>query len=204
MKEARFLAGESVVPTGDPGVTARLRDLLAGEGLASRTVPGGRVIALVPRGSDPVRPVLSALLGERPLRARWGIGVAPTDAAARTLALAALDAARSGRRLLAVRTWSNGEPQAIPGADLDDRAAVLEALLAGATPRQGEIARRLLLDGRRQAEVAAELGVSRATISVAVARGRVAAIGAAHRLLAAGLRTARPSGSPTSGQIGAP
>ena len=55
------------------------------------------------------------------------------------------------------------------------------------TSRQGEIARRLLIDGWRQADVAAELGVSRATISVTVARSRIGAIAAARRLLVTAL-----------------
>ena len=40
------------------------------------------------------------------------------------------------------------------------------------------------MDGARQAEVAAALGVSRATVSVAVARGRLPAIAGARRAIA--------------------
>ena len=181
MESARCLAGEAVVPTDDPGATERLRALLAREGLFPETA-GHRVVALIDPGGDPVRPILAALLGQQPMRMRWGIGAALEPDAARALALAALDDARAERRAIAIRVRPG-----LAAADLADRGAVLEALLAGTTTRQGEIARRILLDGRRQAEVAAELGVSRATISVAVARGHVAAIGAAHRLLVAGL-----------------
>lgn len=50
------------------------------------------------------------------------------------------------------------------------------------TQRQRQVARLILVDGRRQAQVAAELGVARATISVMTARGHLRSIA---RLVAA-------------------
>jgi hypothetical protein len=194
MELARCLAGEAVVPTDGPDATGYLRDLLEGEGVTPQIV-GGRVIAAIPAGRDPIRPILAGLLGAPPRRVRWGIGMAAGEAEAAVLAHAALDL--GGRRLITVR----GAPGA-GAVDLEDRVAVLLALLAGTTARQGEIARRILVDGRRQAEVAAEFGVTRATVSVAVARGHVAAVAAAGRILAAGLAACPGEPAAVSAEVG--
>ena len=52
------------------------------------------------------------------------------------------------------------------------------------SPRQRVIARLTLLGDLRQSEVAAQLGVARATVSVAYARGRIRSIERLARALA--------------------
>jgi DNA-binding CsgD family transcriptional regulator len=88
-------------------------------------------------------------------------------------------AAKVRRDRLLVKT---GEP----GADklLDGLAPVLGEMVADLTPRQRRVAWLVLVENLRQAEVADRLGVSRATISVAHARGHIRSIGR----LAAALR----------------
>jgi DNA-directed RNA polymerase specialized sigma24 family protein len=99
--------------------------------------------------------------------ARWAVVVgSETDAAA------ALDAAAADHDLLVVRT---GDADA--DALLADLAPVLGRLLDDMTPSQRRIARYLLVDGLRQAEVAARLGISRASVSVAVGRARLHEVG---------------------------
>ena len=85
--------------------------------------------------------------------------------------MSGLAAARASRDQLIVRTGD-------AGADglLDAIAPLLADLLGELTDRQREVARILLLEGGRQADAADALRVSRATVSVMAARGRVRAI----------------------------
>jgi hypothetical protein len=109
---------------------------------------------------------------------RWGIGAGGDDASAAMRAALALGIARDHARWLGFATgepWRDGL--------LADLVPALTALLDDLTPRQAEIVGRVLVDGARQAEVAAALGVSRATVSVAVARGRLPAIAGARRAI---------------------
>jgi DNA-directed RNA polymerase specialized sigma24 family protein len=80
---------------------------------------------------------------------------------------------------------------------LDDLAPLLAVLLTDLSDRQRHVARLLLLDGLRQADVADHLNVTRATVSVLADRGRVREIGRLARALAALLRDgiARSAGS---------
>lgn len=103
----------------------------------------------------------------------------------------ALDRARVRRDHLVVRT---GEPCA--DRLLDAIAPLLAGLLEDLTDRQRSVARMLLLDGLRQADVAEALGVSRATVSVMAGRGRVRSIerlAGAIRVVTAAGRQARTS-----------
>jgi hypothetical protein len=109
---------------------------------------------------------------------RWGIGIGRDDASAVTRAALAMGSARDRGSWLGFAT---GEPWR--DALLADVVPALTALLDDLTPRQAEIAGRVLVEGARQAEVAAALGVSRATVSVAVARGRLPAIASARRAI---------------------
>jgi hypothetical protein len=109
---------------------------------------------------------------------RWGIGVGCDDASAAARAALAMGTARDRGSWLGFAT---GEPWR--DALLADVVPALAALLDDLTPRQAEIAGRVLVGGARQAEVAAALGVSRATVSVAVARGRLPAIASARRAI---------------------
>ena len=111
---------------------------------------------------------------------RWGIGAGHDDASAEGRAALAIRTARDHGRWLGFAT---GDPWR--DALLADLGVALAALLDDLTPRQAEIAGRVLVDGARQAEVAAALGVSRATVSVAVARGRLPAIASARRAIEA-------------------
>lgn len=121
---------------------------------------------LVP-GADPFRPIVAAALDPHGLPLRWAV-VAGEGDVARTRAVAELPQLRARQERLVV---VSGDPRT--DALLADLAPLLDALVGDMTARQRDIARRILIEGRRQAAVAAELQVSRATISVAVARGRV-------------------------------
>ena len=158
-------------------------------GLVPFTHVDGRLVAADPVGADPLAAVLVGSLRDGVPPVRWGIVVDDTGRwrtagpvpparddgrAARALldiAGPALDIARSRRELLVIRTGD-------PGADglLDATAPLLAGLLGELSPRQRILARMLLLDGLRQADAADVLGVSRATVSVMVARGRIRAI----------------------------
>ena len=111
---------------------------------------------------------------------RWGIGVGRDDA---TAVRRARDALRTARQPVARIGFATGD--AWRDAVLADLGLVLTALLDDLTPRQAQIAGLLLVGGVRQADVAAALGVSRATVSVAVARARLPAIAAACRAIEA-------------------
>lgn len=156
------------------------------------TAGRSRVEGVLPAGSDPLRPVLTAgLLSEAP-RVRWSIAAGwPADGLPQRAA-AGIALGRARRDFLVVYT---GEP----GADrlLDAIAPLLADLLADLTDRQRVVARMLLVEGMRQADVADALGVSRATISVMAARGRVRAIerlAGAIRTLMVAARQAREEG----------
>ena len=126
--------------------------------------------------------VLDRVVGSRLDRVRpavrWGIGAGHDDASAGAHAEIAIRTARDRGSWLGFAT---GDPWR--DALLADLVVALAALLDDLTPRQAEIAGRVLVDGARQAEVAAALGVSRATVSVAVARGRLPAIASARRAI---------------------
>jgi DNA-binding CsgD family transcriptional regulator len=151
---------------------------------------GDELQGLLVPAADPFLAVLIGSLHERARPMRWVVAageVAPGSGPATErsgpaflAAREALLAAKARRDRLLVKT---GEP----GADrlLDGLAPVLGEMLAELTPRQRRVAWLVLVENLRQAEVADRLGVSRATISVAHARGHIRSIG---RLVAA-LRT---------------
>ena len=134
---------------------------------------------------------------DRAAAIRWGIGAGRDDATAVRRASDALRAARQSGAQLAFATGD-----AWRDSVLADLALALTALLDDLTPRQAQIAALLLVDGIRQADVAAALGVSRATVSVAVARARLPAIAAACRAIEALLVAF--SGSGEDSRIGLP
>jgi len=140
--------------------------------------PGG-----APAGVGAISKVLDRVISSRLDRAGgavlWGIGVGCDDASAAAHAVLAMRTARDRGGWLELAT---GDPWR--DALLADLVPSLAALLDDLTPRQAQIAARVLVDGARQAEVAAALGVSRATVSVAVARGRLPAIAGARRAIA--------------------
>ena len=103
--------------------------------------------------------------------------------------------AAAQRRGLVVET---GDPPT--DALLDDVAPLLAELLGDLTARQRVVARLLLVDGLRRSEAATQLGVSRATVSVAADRAHVRSIGGLAAVLArlfadGSARVAEPGGA---------
>jgi DNA-binding CsgD family transcriptional regulator len=148
---------------------------------------GDELQGLLAPGADPFLAVLIGTLHEGARSMRWVVAageVAPGSGPATErsgpaflAAREALLAAKVRRDRLLVKT---GEP----GADrlLDGLAPILGEMLADLTERQRRVAWLVLVENLRQAEVADRLRVSRATISVAHARGHIRSIG---RLVAA-------------------
>jgi DNA-binding CsgD family transcriptional regulator len=148
---------------------------------------GDELQGLLAPSADPFPAVLIGSLHERARPMRWVVaageiapGTGPATERSGPAFLAAreaLVAAKVRRDRLLVKT---GEP----GADrlLDGLAPILGEMLADLTARQRRVAWLVLVENLRQAEVAERLGVSRATISVAHARGHIRSIG---RLVAA-------------------
>ncbi len=158
--------------------------LLAGFGFTQ----GDELQGLLASDADPLEAVLLAALHPQPrpagaprLTLRWAVaegriepGSGPaTERAGEAFHRArdAIERARARRDLLVVVT---GEP----GADrlLDAIAPVLGELADGLTVRQRDVARLMVVEGLRQAEVASRLGVSRASVSVTCERARVRSI----------------------------
>jgi DNA-binding CsgD family transcriptional regulator len=160
---------------------ADLNRAFAGGVLVPFELDAGRLVGVLDPGVDALRAVLVASVGGGPVRVRWGIAQGALEAGGGDLAdrartpIAAADEAigvgRARRDHLIVRT-------AVEGADrlLDGIAPLLVDLLDDLSDRQRIVARLILLDGLRQADVADELEVSRATVSVMVGRGRIRAV----------------------------
>ena len=138
--------------------------------------------------------VLDHVLASRLERAgptiRWGIGAGRDDPSAEARAGLALRHAREDGYDIGFAT---GDPWR--DALLVDLGVALGALLDDLSARQAEIASLILVDGARQVDVAASLGVSRATVSVAVARGRLRAIAGVRRAIEELLAGPPPAGS---------
>jgi len=153
------------------------QDRLAGFGFTQ----GDELQGLLAPEADPLLAVLHGGLHPESLGMRWAIALGPIEpgtgpATERTgeaflLARELLERSRVRRDALLIAT---GEP----GADrlLDDLAPLLGELIRDLSSRQRDIARLALLGDLRQSEVAAQLGVARATVSVAYARGRIRSI----------------------------
>lgn len=171
--------------------------------LAGFSAGSSRIVGLLEPDADPLAAVLAIGLLDRPPRVRWSIlegeplagGRGPAERLAAPLLAKADDglaSARARRDRIVVRTG-------VPGADrlLEAIAPLLAELLEDLTDRQRTVARMLLVDGLRQADVADALGVSRATVSVMVARGRIRSIdrlAGAVRSIVAAARQARAEG----------
>lgn len=150
-----------------------------GGGQAGCRIAGGMAAASAAK-RDALDCVLASSLDRACAAVRWGIGAGRDDASAATRAVSALELARE--RGIDVG-FATGDPWR--DALLADLELALAALLDDLTPRQAEIARLILVDGARQVEVALALDVSRATVSVAVARGRLSAIAGVRRAIEA-------------------
>jgi DNA-binding CsgD family transcriptional regulator len=169
-------AGRAGPASGEPPRVANRVATRQGRGVP---VPRG-LAASARAGPDVLGRVMASRLDLAVPGVRWGIGAGDDDASASTRAELALRRARERGTGLGFAT---GDPWR--DALLADLGLTLAALLDDLTPRQAEIAGLILVDGARQAEVAAALGVSRATVSVTVARGRLAAIAGARRAIEA-------------------
>jgi len=159
---------------------------------------GDELQALLRVTADPLAAVLRAALHPEALDMRWVVAAGPiqpgsgptTERTGRAFLLARslLDTARARRERLLVAVGS--EPADSLLADL---APLLGDLLGDLTDRQRAIARLMLVDGLRQSEVAARLGVSRATISVMAERARIRRIEglgrAVRRIVSDGIRS---------------
>lgn len=189
---AIVLFGDVVASRRDPeGSSAWLRTLCGA--LEEAYPPGDRIASfgftqgdemqgLLAATADPFRAVLVGALHEQARPMRWSIAlgwVVPGTGPATERAGEAFLRARDG--LVEAKTHREGllVSTGEPGADhlLADLAPLLAELLAELTPSQARIARLMLVDDLRQADVADELGVSRATVSVAHARGHIRSIG---------------------------
>jgi DNA-binding CsgD family transcriptional regulator len=161
---------------------------------------GDEIQGLLAPTADPTRAVLRASLhpARRPMR--WVIvrgdvdpGTGPATQRSGPAFITARDrlAVAAGRRELIAATTGDAATDAL----LDAVAPVLGELLADLTVRQREFAWPILVEGLRQSEAAARLGVSRATVSVATDRAHLRSIAA----LAGVVRTlvARSAPSPS-------
>jgi len=142
---------------------------------------GDELQGLLVPAADPLLAVIRAWLHPDHLAMRWIVAAGSVDpgrgpATQRTgeafLRARARADARVGRRDRLL--MSSGDPST--DAVLDDLAPLLAELLADLTVRQRTIARLILVDGLRRAEVAERLNVSRATISVAADRAHLRSI----------------------------
>jgi DNA-binding CsgD family transcriptional regulator len=154
---------------------------------------GDELQGVLDAAADPFPAILTAALHPDGLPMRWAVSVGQVDrgpgpATQRTGAafLAARDAivrAKSRREGLVVVTGD-------PGTDtlLAAVAPLFAILLEELTDRQREIARLMLVEGMRQADVAERLRIARPTVSVAVERARLREIARLGHALATLLR----------------
>ena len=158
---------------------------------------GDELQGLLTAGADPFAAILRASLDEGALRMRWAVASGPVDpgtgpATERTGAafLAAREAiarARSQRDGLLVVTGDRATDTL-----LADVAPMFMILLDELTDRQREIARLMLVDGLRQADVADRLRIARPTVSVAADRAHIREIGRLRNALLAFVRNSQP------------
>ena len=175
-------------------LTSDLDRVYAGERLARfGFTQGDELQGLLGAEADPFSAILRASLDPGALRMRWAVALGGVDpgsgpatertGAAFLTAREAITRARRQRDGLVVVTGDSNADNL-----LADVAPVMMILLDELTTRQREIARFMLVDGLRQAEVAERLGIARPTVSVAVERARVREIGRLRNALVALLR----------------
>jgi DNA-binding CsgD family transcriptional regulator len=149
---------------------------------------GDELQGLLQGTADPFMAVLPPALAEPPLRLRWGIargeveaGRGPATRRTGPAFLAARAAIREADRRRVGLVARTGRPRI--DEILDDLAPLLPMLLEDLSRRQREIGRLILVERLRQADVAARLKVTRATVSVAHGRGRIGGIAGLERVL---------------------
>ena len=192
MREVRavIVIGDDIEErSGGPVSRARLRalaaaldDALPRGRLAGFSVGGGRLVGILAPEADPIRALIAgALVGDDAPHVRWALvegvldpgrgGIARRAERLLVEARRSVELARTRRDRLIVRTGDEGADRLLDGI-----APLLIDLLDDLSDRQRVVARLLLVDGLRQADVADALAVSRATISVMVGRGRIRSI----------------------------
>jgi hypothetical protein len=177
-------------------LTAELDEHYAGVRLARfGFTQGDELQGLLAAGSDPFVAIVRASLHPDGLAMRWAVALGPVDAGSgpatqRTGAafLAARDAITRARRQRDALVVVTGDPAA--DTLLADVAPLFTLLLGDLTARQRKIARMILVDGLRQADVAARLRIARPTVSVAAERARVREIDRLHHALLTVIRSA--------------
>src|SRR5215212_440713 len=162
------------------------RDLTDAYAASDRLAPfeftqGDEIQGLLAPKADPMAAVLRAALHPERREMRWVIVRGAVDAGegpATQRSGPAFIAARERLGVAAARREAVAAQTGDVSTDrlLDGVAPALGELLGDLTSRQREIGWQLLVDGLRQSEVAARLGVSRATISVAADRAHLRAI----------------------------
>jgi predicted DNA-binding protein (UPF0251 family) len=184
--QATVLFGDVVDSRRDAGAAGFLRTLrdeldraYGAHGLApTGFTQGDEIQLLLDTEADPFVAVLRAALHPDTRELRWAVVAGPVEPGVGPATERNGQAFRAARDLL-VRARSRREGMLAitgdPAADalLAGLAPLFPALLAELTVRQREVARLLLVDGLRRAEVAERLRVSRATVSVIADRGRV-------------------------------
>lgn len=136
---------------------------------------GDELQGLLRPGADPLDAVLRGGLAPAGRPMRWAIVAGAIEAGegsatqrtgpAFVSAREAVEALRIRREGLHIET---GDPES--DALLVNLAPVLAEMISGLTDRQREVARLAILEERRQADIAAMLNVTRATISVTFRR----------------------------------
>ena len=162
---------------------ARLVRILDARYAGERSAPfgytqGDELQGLLEQEADPFGVVALAMLHESARPMRWVIRAGQMDPGSGPATQRTGEAFLEARRML---EGAGRRPDALlaatgdPRADrlLEDLAPVLGEMLGGLRPRQRQLARLALLEGRRQAEIAELLGVRRATISVSFRRAGI-------------------------------
>lgn len=142
---------------------------------------GDEIQGLLVPSADAITLILRAVLHPEALDMRWVVvagevdpGHGPATQRSGPAFIAARDrlgVAANRREVLAV---VSGDPA--KDVLLDGTAPLLGTLLAELTKRQRAIAWLVLVEGRRRSEAAEQLGVSRATVSVAADRAHLRAL----------------------------
>jgi DNA-binding CsgD family transcriptional regulator len=189
--EGLVLFGDVARSRRAPGAaTAWLRalrsDLTNAYAASDRLAPfeftqGDEIQGLLSPTADPTAAVLRAALHPERREMRWVIvrgAVDPGEGPATQRSGPAFIAARERLGAAAARREAVAAQTGDATTDrlLDGVAPAFGELLGDLTSRQREIGWHLLVEGRRQSEVAVRLGVSRATISVAADRAHLRAI----------------------------
>jgi hypothetical protein len=191
--------GDVVDSRHDPGSTAWLRALRADLDAAyqrdQRIAPfaftqGDEIQGLLAPGADPFRAVVRAALVSDARSVRWAVVAGEVEPGTGPAIERTGPAFHAARSVLGEAKAHRDGLRAVSGDGptddlLRDLAPLLEALLDRLTDRQREAGRLMLVDGLRQSDVAARLGVSRATVSVMAERAGIRHIERLARALAA-------------------